>query len=307
MSAAGLVMAAAFTEEEASRRFWAHVDKARGCWLWMASTRPGGTGQYRHRGRMQAAHRVAWELTYGSPPQGFLRSTCGNQRCVKPAHRSLTSDQRGPRNLTRPAAGRFEAMVAKGRGCWLWTGSTTRLGYGQFRVVVAGRGSTMVPAHRYALECAIGPIPPDRDVLHVCGNRRCVRPDHLVVRDDEPLPPRPTLRELEVLACWDRHGGRYGSVRQAAQELGIAYQTCAQHLYELRRKLDVVSNAAAVSALDQRDADWRRVGSSEGRRQGPLHGESTIGPRRVPSVDRRRAIGPPDQPGAPRGSPAATR
>jgi HNH endonuclease len=79
---------------------------------------------------------------------------------------------------------RFWSHVSKGTDCWEWTGATRSGGYGVLRL-----GSRSVSAHRFAWELTNGPIPPaiitpqgDKVgyfVTHVCGNRRCVRPDHL--------------------------------------------------------------------------------------------------------------------------------
>jgi hypothetical protein len=56
--------------------------------------------------------------------------------------------------------------------CWIWTGA--RKGrdaeYGKFRDW---------SAHRYAYEMHRGPIPDGLMVRHMCGNKRCVNPDHL--------------------------------------------------------------------------------------------------------------------------------
>jgi hypothetical protein len=84
-----------------------------------------------------------------------------------------------PPALREPDA-RFDAKVDRSDpdGCWLWTG-TLRSGYGRFRA--DGR---LVQAHRYSYERAVGPIPADRQLDHLCRVRRCVNPDHL-----EPVTP----------------------------------------------------------------------------------------------------------------------
>jgi hypothetical protein len=59
-------------------------------------------------------------------------------------------------------------------GCWLWTASRSRGGYGQFRL-----GTRMPPAHRVAYKLATGEQLGDRQAQETCRNRACVNPDHL--------------------------------------------------------------------------------------------------------------------------------
>lgn len=68
---------------------------------------------------------------------------------------------------------RFWAKVDKSGFCWEWQGTKIGAGYGHFR-----RGG-LVLAHRISYELEVGPIPEGHVVHHVCGNRGCVRPDHL--------------------------------------------------------------------------------------------------------------------------------
>jgi plasmid maintenance system antidote protein VapI len=72
---------------------------------------------------------------------------------------------------------RFWKYVNKTDGCWLWTGSRTTGGYGQFGV--GGRKGTPIGTHRVAWALANGAIPDGLCVCHRCDNPPCVRPDHL--------------------------------------------------------------------------------------------------------------------------------
>lgn len=74
-------------------RFWAKVQKSRGCWLWTAGCFADGYGTFRKGSKMCRAHRVSWELAYGTiPPGQLVLHTCDTPRCVKPTHLFLGTD-----------------------------------------------------------------------------------------------------------------------------------------------------------------------------------------------------------------------
>ena len=68
-------------------RFWAKVDKTKNCHLWIGSTNPDGYGRFKVDGKLEGAHRVAYELAYGPFDKSLkVLHTCDNPPCVNYLH-----------------------------------------------------------------------------------------------------------------------------------------------------------------------------------------------------------------------------
>lgn len=78
---------------------------------------------------------------------------------------------------------RFLSYLVDHGECWIYTGANAG-GYGRFYF-----GDRVVPAHRYAYELLVGPIPEGLQLDHLCRDRACCNPDHL-----EPVTQRENLR-----------------------------------------------------------------------------------------------------------------
>lgn len=71
-------------------RFWPKADRSGDCWLWIAGIGTDGYGKFWIDGKTRHAHAVAYELTYGPLPPGYMAChNCpdgDNPLCVNPAH-----------------------------------------------------------------------------------------------------------------------------------------------------------------------------------------------------------------------------
>jgi len=93
-----------------SERFWMRVRKSLGCWEWSGGLYGNKYGRFwvprPAVPRSRLAHRVSWELEYGSIPRGMLvLHHCDNRKCVRPSHLFLGTYQDN-----------VDDMDAKGRG-----------------------------------------------------------------------------------------------------------------------------------------------------------------------------------------------
>ena len=77
-----------------SERFWLKVQKTDGCWLWTASKREWGYGQFWTGSRLERAHRFSYAMENGPIPAGlFVLHRCDTPACVRVSHLFLGTQQ----------------------------------------------------------------------------------------------------------------------------------------------------------------------------------------------------------------------
>lgn len=92
-------------------------------------------------------------------------------------------------------------------GCWIWTGSKDKDGYGQFRL-----NGVIQRAHRVSWLIAGQPLDPDKDLDHLCHIRRCVNPAHL-----EEVEHMENMRRIHGEEDWKEHSKGLTSPQQILQ------------------------------------------------------------------------------------------
>ena len=146
---------------------------------------------------------------------------------------------------------RFWSKVAKGDGCWTWTGGRDVNGYGVFY----DWNHKPWRAHRYMWAIERGSIG-GMCVCHRCDNPECVNPDHLFLGTHTD-----NMRDMTAKGRGNRpntQGSRHGAAKLSEQDVldirgdlaeGIAGTSIA-YRYGVSRQL--------VSQIRTR-AKWRHV------------------------------------------------
>lgn len=135
--------------ESDGRRFWAKVEKTESCWLWTAVHYPNSYGQFGFsRGgvsRSVGAHRVAWALVNGEPPEGLvLDHVCRVRGCVNPDHLRLVTNRENILAGISPSAVNA-AKVTCSNGHDLSTARITTDGSRSCRDCHRERGRDLIP------------------------------------------------------------------------------------------------------------------------------------------------------------------
>lgn len=149
--------------------------------------------------------------------------------------------------LPIPAEARFWASVQKSLGCWLWTGTLTKAGYGQLSV----RGKSVL-ASRFAYGLLVGEIPEGIWVLHKCDTPACVRPEHLYLGTH--VENMKDMVSRGRVAVGDKQGLRKHPER-AARGAGHSSRTCPERVPRGERHGSAKLSEQIVVEIRRRYAD----------------------------------------------------
>lgn len=170
-----------------------------GCILWNGATEASGYGVIGFRKKVIKAHRAAYRLFIGHLPRKTkIGTSCKNRLCINPDHLIIVTNAEIVRNMRSyrkvglhsgaKKESTMDRSLTKKRfekhielipftDCHIWTGAVgKKCGYGYF-----GFERKVVKAHRVSYILNKGEIPKGLIVMHICNNRVCVNPDHLIL------------------------------------------------------------------------------------------------------------------------------
>lgn len=137
-------------------RFWSRIKKAGpdDCWEWQRHLHRDGHGQVWWNGKMQYAHRIAYELTKGETPKNTsVLHSCDNPPCCNPAHlfagtqfdnmqdkeakgRGAKGEKHGQHKLTQTQVDEIRARYAAGGISYSKLGKEFGVSQSQIEVIV---------------------------------------------------------------------------------------------------------------------------------------------------------------------------
>lgn len=107
--------------------------------------------------------------------------------------------------------------------CLAWTGVINpRSGYGRMSLLCKRR----IPAHRFAYESSIGPIPDGYQIDHLCRNRSCVNPAHLEIVTPEENKRRGLLPIINSMRIFQLECKRGHSLSGANVYIADGHRQC---------------------------------------------------------------------------------
>jgi hypothetical protein len=131
-------------------------------------------------------------------------------------------------------------------GCWHWSHTRTKKGYGVVSLYPFG----IAQAHRVAYQMTHGPVPDGQVVLHQCDNRACVNPEHLRVGSQRDNIHDRIAKGRSVYARGDQHGSHTMPERTPRGTQHHLAKFTEEDILEIRRLFD--TGMATVSQLSRR-------------------------------------------------------
>ena len=171
------------TTKERIDRFWEYVEIRGECWVWTGHIDKSGKPQFKSpvTNRAVQAQHFALQLQNIPIQKGkHIRTICGTQNCVRPAHLEVGGSSNRPPRPRKIPLERATKWIDRTDSCWIWTGGSARFG----ATTIIGENKKTINVKRLIYESRIGPIEDGKVPMpSECGNTLCVNPAHMEMFD----------------------------------------------------------------------------------------------------------------------------
>ena len=113
--------------------------------------------------------------------------------------------------------------------CWNWNKSITSAGYGQFK-----RNKKYWTTHTFVYTQIYGEIPEGNIIRHICHNRKCCNPNHLIIgthkdnyNDSKDAHVKADNKRATGCIILENH---YRTLREATKALKISSATLCKYI-----------------------------------------------------------------------------
>lgn len=104
--------------------------------------------------------------------------------------------------------------------CWVWQKSCSSSGYGQFT-----KDRVYWNTHRYVWQMLNGDIPADKLIRHICHNKACCNPEHLLIgthKNNYDDSKDTHIKAAKKQRClWEVNGIKYETLRDVVKKTGL--------------------------------------------------------------------------------------
>jgi len=164
---------------EELNQFYSRTIKINECLEWIATGKTYLRPIFVYKNKKVSAKKYIWEHFNGKIERGFVENICDNRLCVNHKHLQLIIGKSYKPITSKDRELDFYKNTKQVDDCMIWTKSLDVDRYGIYSYIENGVRKTH-RAHRFSYELNYGPISPGKMIRHLCNNRSCINPKHLI-------------------------------------------------------------------------------------------------------------------------------